>query len=427
MPERLRPLPTPWNVYNLRGSPYWQEALGDEDDARPLSLFVGRQADVAALQTTLRGAEERSSRQAITGRPGVGKTTLVKEFKARARADDFLTLDDFVALVSEDTAEKLFGRVLSLAYDTIIANRPQTFGNAAMTAAQALVRAARIETGGGGISAFGFGGNASRSVTHTIPRDMLIDGPRVLRNLLTLVRESGARGLLLHLNNTENLSDEGAAAAAVLLRDLRDPLLMHPGLHVVIAGTTDAIQTIIGTYEQVETVFSTHLLDPLAPDEVQELLAKRYEHLALDPARPVIPPVDATAVATLHALFRGDLRGLFKALEDGVPPNIGLHESAARTLTADDLRPVLQIRYADRLATNVEAVRAEQLSRWGTTRPTSEETQASLQKLWKLKSQGTVSTAVRELMRKGYVLALPRRGNEPIRYVLAGKSRLIFG
>ena len=112
-------LPTPWNVFNLRASPYWQESLGGNDQAHPLSLFVGRAAELADLEGVLYGAGESSSRQAVAGAPGVGKTTLVKEFKARARVRGYLTVDDFVAMLPGDTPDGLFGRVLGLVYETI--------------------------------------------------------------------------------------------------------------------------------------------------------------------------------------------------------------------------------------------------------------------------------------------------------------------
>ena len=43
-----RPLPTPWNLYNLTASPYFQETLeAAETSTRPLKLFVGRESELA--------------------------------------------------------------------------------------------------------------------------------------------------------------------------------------------------------------------------------------------------------------------------------------------------------------------------------------------------------------------------------------------
>lgn len=419
-----RTLPNPWNFFNLQASPYWQDPLGDGDATHPLSLFVGRQAELKTLLDGLMGAGSSSSRRAVAGSPGVGKTTLVKQFKAAALSHGYFTTDGFVPVVSGETTEGLFGRVLGAVYDTVLANRPATIDNAAMQAAQVLVRAARERLRGGGFSLAGVGASASQSITTTSPRDMLIDGPRVLRDLLDLVAGSDARGVLVHINNFENLSESDTQRAGVVLRDLRDLLLMHSGLHVIVVGTPDAIQAAVMSQPQVRTTFSILSLPSLETHEVLDLLAERYAHLRLDPAVPVVPPVEPDAVRAIYALFRGDLRGLLKALEDGVTPNIGLVDGI-RSLTFDELRGSLQRAYTAELGSLSEEQRVAQLVAWGTSDPDAMHTQKSLKALWDI-SQPAVSQALAFLGQRGYVTALPRQGATPIQYALSGVSRLIF-
>ena len=156
------------------------------------------------------------------------------------------------------------------------------------------------------------------------------------------------------------------------------------------------------------------------------MLRARYEHLRLDTSARVVPPAANGAVAVLYEFFRGDLRGLLKALDDGVTPLIGLAGATARPLTIDELRPMLQQRYAAELASLPERGRVEQLARWGTTDPAGPQTQKSLAALWKV-SQPAVSGALAYLVRQGYVQALPRSGGKPTQYALSGVGRLIFG
>jgi hypothetical protein len=432
----LQPLPTLWNLYNLTGSPYFQGTLeAHARSTRPLNLFVGREQELAALQSTVLGAAEQGSRQAVAGLPGVGKTTLVQELKAVLLANDYFTTDDLIAIQPHDSTESVFGRVLGAVYDTILANRPHTADHPAMRDAQVLVRASRLAGGGGSFSAFGVGGGATKTQTVISPKDLMIDGPRVLRDLMRLVRGSDAHGVVLHVNNLETLSEADASRAAEIFRGLRDPMLMHDGLHYVVVGTVEAVNTVVNSFQQIRNIFSTLTVAPFDLRDVNRMLVERYKHLRLDESKPFIAPADHQAVAELYALFRGDLRGLLKALEDGTTPLLGIAGTTTsagpssphvRPLTLDELRPALGDRYRRELDTYAEQTRIEQLRQWGESRPDSVQTQKTLGDLWSV-SQGTVSSALKFLIQQGYAIALPRSGGEPIRYVLSGTSRLIFG
>lgn len=429
-------LPTAWNLYNLASSPYFQGTLERrEPSQRPLSLFVGRERELKRLRARVHGAGNGSSRQAVAGMPGVGKTTLVQELKSLLLSDGYLATDEVVPILPRNTPDQLFGRVLAALYDTVLVNRPHTRDNAAMRDAQLLVRAMRIGTGGGSVSAFGFGWGVSKGAAAVTPKDMLIDGPRIMRDLMALVQSSDARGVVLHLNNLENLTESDARHAAELLRSLRDLMLLHDGLHLVLVGTTAAVQAIVQPHAQVRSIVDTLLIGPLTIAEVHRLLAARAQHLRLDPKRPVVPPVDDESVSALYELYRGDLRGLLKALDDGVGQLIGIEglrrstgrgsTAAVRPLTIDELRPTLHDRYLAELLQLPDRARVEQLTRWGETAPARAMTQKSLTRLWKI-SQGAVSAALAWFVERGFVVALPRKGTQPIDYVLSGSSRLMF-
>ena len=59
---------------------------------------------------------------------------------------------------------------------------------------------------------------------------------------------------------------------------------MLDGLHLIVVGTTDAVRTVVQTHTQIRSVFSDpQVLQPLALDDVQLLLANRYAALQLSP------------------------------------------------------------------------------------------------------------------------------------------------
>jgi hypothetical protein len=423
-------LPTSWDLYNLSASPYFHTPLeATESSPHPLSLFVGREPELATLLDNIASAGRASSRQAIAGVPGVGKTTLVKELKARLHQAGYLTTDTVVPVLADDDLPLLFGRILSALYDTIVANRPYASGNRALEAAETLVRSARIPTGGGGFSVLGIGASATKGTTVLGPKDVRLEGPKVAYDLAQFVLGTDARGVVLHLNNLENLTEKDAVHAADLLRDLRDMLLTHHGLHFIVTGTPDAVTTAIDTHPQVRSHFEVLQLEPLTVTEVHELLRRRYEHLRLEPKRAPVPPVENAVVAHLHGLYRGDLRGLLQALETGVKPLLTLNaaDGTPRPATVEAVRATLQERYAREISRKLDPVRAKQLTKWGETDPAASMTQAKLQTLWGLKSQGSTSTAINALVAAGYALALPREGKKAVQYVLTGVSRLIYG
>ena len=420
-------LPNLWSLCNLQGSPYFQTTLGAASPRYPLSLFVGRAPELHQLLRTIGGST--SSRQAVGGAPGIGKTTLVQAAKGEALIAGYWTTDEVVPLYPSDTTESVLGRILGAVYDAIITARPTAQGSPALQQAQQMVRAYRVQGGGANVSLLGVGAGMSQSQTAvTPPGVLLLDGPGVLRDLLTFVQEAGGAGVVVHVNNLENLSESDTQNAAEVLRSLRDPVLLQDGLHVILVGTSDAVTQVVQRYPQVRTVVSSPLLlGPLAPTEVQELLAARYRYLVLDPLRPPIPPVVPNAVETLYTLFHGDLRGLLKALEDGATALLGVAQSEAPpALDLVALRPALQARYAIELAATAGDKRADLLQRWAEAGVESQRTQAELMHLWKAR-QPTTSLHLKALIEDGYVEALPRRGGEPIEYRLTGVSQLAFG
>ncbi len=425
MPLLREPLPNRWHVFGLRESPYFQDTLGEGDHVRPLSLFVGRARELDELLATIGG--QRSSRQALGGAPGVGKTTLVQAAKAHAVEAGYWATDDCIPLLPEDTTERLLGRILGAIYDAVVTRRPQADGPVLRTARQ-YVRAFRL--GGGGLSvgtpALSVGATASAAAS--TPGNLLYEGPRLVRDLLAFVRATGeAHGIVLHLNNLENLGERDLANAADVLRSLRDVALMLDGLHVLLVGTDETVQNVVGRHPQIRSVFRITSLGPLPLADVEMLLARRYTYLALSSKRPPVPPVARAAVAAFYPLFRGDLRGFLKALEEGVTLLAGLSATPGTTLTTKDLAPALRERYGARARRELTAKRYAQLGQWVDGHGTVPKTQRELQRLWRLRSQASVSEALDDLIAAGWIAQAAPRGRGAGTYVLAGPARLAFG
>ena len=424
-------LPNLWGLYNLRSSPFFQATLRADSQTTPLHLFVGRQRERQLLLTTI--GSSVSSRQAVAGRPGIGKTTLVQTVTADAQAEGYWSSDEIIPISAkgagaEGASAHLLGQLLSGVYDAVLANCPTAAGPE-VEAGQQLVRSIRLLGGGFTVSAFGFGAGGSQSESvATPPGALLLDGPRVLRDLLRYAIGQGARGIVLHLNNLENLSEADASRAADLLRGIRDQALLHDGLHLIVVGTTDAVRTVVQTHTQVRSVFSNPLvLEPLGLADVEQLLANRYEALQLDQSRPWYSPVETAVVQRLYELFRGDLRGMLKALEDGITALLGLTSAGAEVAPVglEDLLLTLLQRNQAELQEQLGDTAWERLLAWAQVDAAAVQTQAQLVELWQVR-QPTVSQTLQQLIEAGAVEALPRRGREAIQYLMTGTARLAF-
>ena len=422
-------LPNLWGLYNLRSSPFFQATLRADSQTTPLHLFVGRQRERQLLLTTI--GSSTSSRQAVAGRPGIGKTTLVQTVKADAQTEGYWSSDEIIPISArgagaEGTSEHLLGQLLSGVYDAVLANCPTAAGPE-VEAGQQLVRSIRLRGGGFTVSAFGFGAGGSQSESvATPPGALLLEGPRVLRDLLRYAIDQGARGIMLHLNNLENLSEADASRAADLLRGIRDQALLHDGLHLIVVGTTDAVRTVVQTHTQVRSVFSNPLvLEPLGLADVEQLLANRYEALQLDQSRPWHSPVETAVVVRLYELFRGDLRGMLKALEDGITALLGLTSAGAEVAPVglEDLLLTLLQRNQAELQEQLGDTAWERLLAWAQVDAAAVQTQAQLVELWQVR-QPSVSQTLQQLIEAGAVEALPRRGREAIQYLMTGTARL---
>jgi hypothetical protein len=315
----MLPTASLWQPFGLRGSPFFQDELRPSQDAdRPISLFVGRSTPLAFLLR--RFASDSASRTIIEGAAGVGKTSFVNRVKASAAQLGVASHEHPIRITSDTTwhsfvreALRALLRIrLGLGYD----NDADPFWKGTVLLLEG------GESLGGGFSALGFGATVSRTrIAPALPVDSLYE--HFGEALRRLKAESGA-GVLLHVNNLENQALDNAPALAVLIRDLRDFLLLD-GAHWVFVGTSGIDENIFRVYDQVGGIFPQSLrLPPLTADEMADLLTQRYGHLKI-PGHEVVAPVEAKDAADLYAYYHGDLRNFLRLMGEAAERILGLH------------------------------------------------------------------------------------------------------
>jgi hypothetical protein len=423
------PLRNHWNPFNLRSTPFFQDTLRSGSDARyPIALFVGREKEAQHLLAELGSAPD--SRQVVVGAPGFGKTTLVQYVKHEAAGAGIYSYPDPVSLKSLDSADELLLRILGYTYDTLYSSGGSRLrASEAMATAKQLVLAFRFARVGANLSVFGSGGGAQ--VERVYQQSSFVSPfmvvPKLLRELIVTARRHEKRfaGLLVHMNNVENLPKGESAQAGALIRDLRDVFLMD-GYHYVLVATQEAARDIIAGHAQVRSVFMLH--EPLAPlsfAAFTRLLSSRYEHLKLDKSKPVRLPVEPTALRDLHQVFAGDLRGLLRSVNYAANQLLGyLGERGAAPMTARLLRAVLQPYYSSEITAHLSESGAEHFRR---LQELSNATfsQADLAALWKV-GQSAVSKILDEMRYFAYIREVSRERRK-ISFQLTGTARLALG
>ncbi|MYF19731.1 MAG: ATP-binding protein [Synechococcus sp. SB0677_bin_5] len=116
-------LPNFWKVCGFKSSPYFKDTLHENSSTKSLSLFVGREEEQRQLLATIGSSD--SSRQAVAGFPGVGKTTLVQHIKAEAKKANYCVSDEFISITPEHSSDTLLGQLIAGIYDSICACEPE--------------------------------------------------------------------------------------------------------------------------------------------------------------------------------------------------------------------------------------------------------------------------------------------------------------
>lgn len=313
-----------------------------------------------------------------------------------------------------------------------------------MQDARQLIRVFRVSNLSGGLS-IGMplmgspgasGGRAKTFITPGTVRPAVIIG-ELMRGLIDVARNKlSASGIVIHVNNLENITDEKAEAAARVLRDLRDPCLLAGGYHWLLVGTTEAIRIVAGGTEQVRTVFNFGgELDPLSTEEVLHLLTRRYRALRANAKQPIRAPVTNEAVTALYSIFHGDLRGTLAALDAAAHELLGYTGHSPRaSLTFDDLRSVLPGIYAERVRSLLTPEGGESLrSIVAALRKRRSDTFTRREaREWLSVGQATISRFVLELVRNGFAIETGKERTEgskrpTSRYALTGAARIAFG
>lgn len=335
-PRESPPITNLWTPYGLRGDPFFREALDpttDPDDARPASLLVGRESEMAQIKTLIESSD--SSRTVIQGEAGVGKTSFASALKTQIQSVRVLSHADPIRVQPAMTASSFIAEVLKVVLQMRATERLQagTVANVRQRVAAGLrdkegefwTRLSRIIMGednaGIGVSAGVVGVQSQRGRIAAEAADVSLFDE--LKTALRYMAKDGTRRMLIHVNNMESLNPTDAVAAATLIHSLRDAFQFDHA-HWLFVGTTDIEQRLFRVHPQVSQIIDRPVtLGPLSPKEVTELLTRRYRHLQM--GVHANPPIAPEVAARIYTRFAGELRAFLGLLGEAVRAWAPLH------------------------------------------------------------------------------------------------------
>ena len=417
-------LPNLWEICGLRSSPYFQDALEENSDTKSLNLFVGRQKELRQLLFTIGSSD--SSRQAVAGFPGVGKTTLVQVVKAEVKKAHYCVADKYISITQEHSSDALLGQLIYGIYDAILAYKSSLAKDPAMEEACHFVEVTQSHNIGGSISVMGTGVGLSNSKTTSNPiGGLTLPVSNIIESLLKCALNNNSKGVLLHLNNLENLSEANTEKAADLLRSVRDTGLMIDGLHLIIVGPTSAVQTVINRHPQIRNIFSrTMYLKKLALQDVYKLLENRYEIFRINTNQSFQSPIDDSIVDYLYKFFRGDLRAMLKGLEDVITDLMSNDiDNIVLPIGLNEFLPAIKALNQEELEENLSSINWERILIWAKQDSEATQTRESLSKTWDV-PKTKIPAIMKELIAAGVVEVLPDRVDRNIQYLLTNNARL---
>jgi hypothetical protein len=316
-----------WTPYGLSDDPFFQTPLEPKTDAkarRPATLHVGREQELATIASRI--LSDSNSRSLVHGPAGIGKTSFISKLKATLQAHQVLMHEEPVRVLAGMAPRHLLAEILKVLLQiqaTDAATNNWVDGVAARWRVSAeervfwkrLRRIIHGEDANAGGATAGFLGGQFEPVriAGEVGDISLFDE---VKQALEYLSQNGARKVVVHVNNLESLGLQDMPMAAMLMLQVRDVFLAPYG-HWLFVGTSEIEPGIFRVHSQVSSIIPPGTaLGPLTPDEVAELIRRRYKHLQR--GMHLIEPIPAEDAGALYARYRGDLRKFLTLAGEGV-------------------------------------------------------------------------------------------------------------
>ncbi len=308
-----------WAKYGLRDSPYTTKALSLAGTLDINKLFYGREEELDSIGK--RVFSTNNSKTAILGEVGVGKTTFANYLrwllarKKKIIESKFLTTVEEIKIQENWDMPKFLRETLFSIYNSskifkweeegIKLNMLRTIGENLGSYYQKIIEfkedSVKFEKG-------------KNIINSDIPSELLQNW---FSELCREIRGYNKK-LIFHYNNLENMPEERIGRFLMSIKEI----IQIEGTHWLFLGPHNIVSAIENT-PQIHSIFNEHiLLNPLSEKEVLQILKIRCNFLKIEHG-DYFQPYDEKTVLELYRRLNGNIRFIFKLLEDtaySMPP-----------------------------------------------------------------------------------------------------------
>jgi DNA-binding MarR family transcriptional regulator len=305
-----------WSLYGLKGNPFSTEALPTFGGELTIDNFYGREKETKIVEDII--YNNLQSRMLINGAIGIGKTTFVNYIRAQSFEKGYFTTIAEIGIQHEWEAQEFMKVTLSSIYTSInrIKGVRQKFDKEFLDKLDIYFGMIRGRSGGISGGAAGFSLGKDKGVDYDVPeldsfmmKDLLVE---IVENL----RKAGYKGLIIHYNNLEFLSEKEDKTLIKLFNGIRD-FLQIERVHFIFVGDL-TVSDVLQKVPRADDIFFPPIhLEPFSYKEVCSVIDRRVEFLRIRNIT-VDKPFTNEAIEILYKLFSGNIRAIFKSLTTAI-------------------------------------------------------------------------------------------------------------